>query len=109
MNRIAGRSRFVLILAAVLVLGLVIFSGEYLLQAKEWVVFPGSPHVYRGSNLNCGVVTDRTGAVLLDATDGRTYSDDRTVRLATLHLLGRSGGLYQRPCRIGIQQPDGGI
>lgn len=47
MNRIAGRSRFVLILAAVLVLGLVIFSGEYLLQAKEWVVFPGSPHVYR--------------------------------------------------------------
>ena len=33
MNRIAGRSRFVLILAAVLVLGLVIFSGEYLLQA----------------------------------------------------------------------------
>ena len=24
---------------------------------------------------------------LLDATDGRTYSDDRTVRLATLHLL----------------------
>lgn len=59
MNRIAGRSRFVLILAAVLVLGLVIFSGEYLFQAKEWVVFPGSPHVYRGSNLNCGVVTDR--------------------------------------------------
>ena len=105
MNRIAGRSRFVLILAAVLVLGLVIFSGEYLFQAKEWVVFPGSPHVYRGSNLNCGVVTDRTGAVLLDATDGRTYSDDRTVRLAA----GRSGGLYQRPCRIGIQQPDGGI
>ncbi len=47
MNRIAGRSRFVLILAAVLVLGLVIFSGEYLFQAKEWVVFPGSPHVYR--------------------------------------------------------------
>ena len=97
MNRIAGRSRFVLILAAVLVLGLVIFSGEYLLQAKEWVVFPGSPHVYRGSNLNCGVVTDRTGAVLLDATDGRTYSDDRTVRLATLHLLGDREGYISAP------------
>lgn len=97
MNRIAGRSRFVLILAAVLVLGLVIFSGEYLLQAKEWVVFPGSPHVYRGSNLNCGVVTDRTGAVLLDATDGRTYSDDWTVRLATLHLLGDREGYISAP------------
>ena len=97
MNRIAGRSRFVLILAAVLVLGLVIFSGEYLFQAKEWVVFPGSPHVYRGSNLNCGVVTDRTGAVLLDATDGRTYSDDRTVRLATLHLLGDREGYISAP------------
>ena len=70
MNRIAGRSRFVLILAAVLVLGLVIFSGEYLLQAKEWVVFPGSPHVYRGSNLNCGVVTDRTACGNFEAEVG---------------------------------------
>lgn len=42
MNRIAGRSRFVLILGCRLVLGLVIFSGEYLLQAKEWVVFPAA-------------------------------------------------------------------
>ena len=42
MIELRAGSRFVLILAAVLVLGLVIFSGEYLLQAKEWVVFPGS-------------------------------------------------------------------
>ena len=35
MNRIAGRSKFALILAAVLVLGLVIFLGEYLFQAKD--------------------------------------------------------------------------
>ena len=53
--------------------------------------------MYRGSNLNCGVVTDRTGAVLLDATDGRTYSDDRTVRLATLHLLGDREGYISAP------------
>lgn len=45
MNRIAGRSKFALILAAVLVLGLVIFLGEYLLQAKDWVVFP-AVHMY---------------------------------------------------------------
>lgn len=97
MNRIAGRSKFVLILAAVLVLGLVVFSGEYLFQARDWVVFPGSPHVYRGSNLNCGVVTDRTGTVLLDATDGRVYSADRTLRMATLHLLGDREGYISAP------------
>ena len=97
MNRIAGRSKFALILAAVLVLGLVIFLGEYLLQAKDWVVFSGSPHVYTGNNLNCGVVTDRNGTVLLDATDGRQYSDDVTLRMATVHLLGDRDGYINAP------------
>lgn len=97
MNRIAGRSKFALILAAVLVLGLVIFLGEYLFQAKDWVVFSGSPHVYTGNNLNCGVVTDRNGTVLLDATDGRQYSDDVMLRMATLHLLGDRDGYINAP------------
>lgn len=101
MNRIAGRSKFALALAAVLVLGLVIFCGEYLFQAKDWVVFPGSPHVYRGSNLNCGVVTDRSGTVLLDSTDGREYSEDRTLRMSTLHLLGDRDGYISAPALAG--------
>ena len=61
------------------------------------MVFSGSPHVYTGNNLNCGVVTDRNGTVLLDATDGRQYSDDVMLRMATLHLLGDRDGYINAP------------
>lgn len=88
MNRIAKRTFCALALALVLVLGLVFFLVEYVFQADDWVVFSGSPHVYRGANLDCGIITDRSGNVLLDSTDGRTYSEDAALRRATLHLLG---------------------
>lgn len=97
MNRIAGRSKFALILAAVLILGLVVFFAEYLFQAHNWVVFSGSPHVYTGSNLDCGLVVDRNGTLLLDATDGRTYAESATLRKSTLHLLGDRYGYIDAP------------
>ena len=61
MNRVAKRSTIALLLALVLVVGMILFSGEYLLKADDWAVFPGSPHVYTGSNIGCGVITDREG------------------------------------------------
>ena len=97
MNRVARRARFALILAVILVGGLAFFLGEYLLNAGTWVVFSGSPHVYRGGNLNSGVVTDRAGEVLLDMTDGRSYSGDWELREATLHILGDREGNISAP------------
>ncbi|MFR8332379.1 MAG: hypothetical protein ACLU9S_08450 [Oscillospiraceae bacterium] len=63
------------------------------------------------------MVTDRTGTVLLDATDGRVYSADRTLRMATLHLLGDREGWHQRsrPCpgtggqMVGFDLPEWGL
>ncbi len=101
MNRIAGRSKIALILAGLLLLGIVIFSGEYVFQADDWAIFPGSPHVYKGPNLNCGVVTDRSGTVLLDSTDGRNYADDEELRAATMHLLGDRYGYISAPALAG--------
>lgn len=101
MNRIAGRSKIALLLAGVLLLGLVVFLGEYVVQADEWVIFSGSPHVYRGSNLNCGIVTDRNGEILLDSTGGRTYSVDPTLRQSTIHLLGDRDGYISAPALAG--------
>lgn len=97
MNRVARRARFALILAVILIGGLVIFTGEYLVEGKDWVVFSGSPHVYNGLNLNCGVITDRSGEILLDMTDGRTYSEDSLVRRATVHILGDRYGNISAP------------
>lgn len=102
MNRIAKRTFCALFLALVLVLGLVFFLVEYALDAKQWVVFPGSPHVYRGANLDCGIITDRSGLTLLDSTDGRVYHDDATVRKATLHLLGDRYGYISASALAGF-------
>lgn len=102
MNRISGRAKCALLFAAVLFLGLVFFLGEYLIQAKDWIVFPGSPHVYRGGNLDCGVVKDRNGTLLLDSTDGRIYNDDPELRKATIHLLGDRYGYISAPALAGF-------
>ena len=97
MKKVSGRAIFPLILAIVLLAGTVLLCVRYFAKADEWVTFSGSPHVYTGVNLYGGVVTDRDGTLLLDSTDGRTYSDDAATRTATMHLLGDRYGYIQAP------------
>ena len=97
MKKVSGRAIFPLILAIVLLAGTVLLCVRYFAKADEWVTFSGSPHVYTGVNLDGGVVTDRDGALLLDSTDGRTYSADAVTRTATMHLLGDRYGYIQAP------------
>ena len=97
MKKVSGRAIFPLILAIVLLAGTVLLCVRYFAKADEWVTFSGSPHVYTGVNLDGGVVTDRDGTLLLDSTDGRTYSDDAATRTATMHLLGDRYGYIQAP------------
>ena len=72
--------------------GLLLFLWEYVTQAESWVSFSGSPHLYNSSNIGCGTITDRSGNVLLDISQGRTYSDDAATRKSTLHWLGDRKG-----------------
>ena len=97
MNRIAGRAGIALLLVLVLMGGLVFFVGEYLFEAGDWINAAGSPHVYNAGNIGCGVVTDRSGTVLMDVTDQRTYADSLTLRKATLHWLGDREGNISAP------------
>ena len=97
MKRLSNRTIFLLILMGVLVLGLGFFTVRYFLYAGEWVTFQGSPHVYSGSNLSSGKVTDRDGVLLLDSTDGRVYAEDPVIRAATMHLLGDRYGYISAP------------
>lgn len=92
MNRISKRAWFALVLAIALSIGVMVFGARYVMEAGGWATFSGSPHVYSGGNLNSGVVTDRTGTVLLDATDGREYADSAQLRKAMLHILGDRDG-----------------
>ena len=62
MNRVTKRTWLMSVFILVLVLGMVIFLGEYAARARSWVVFPGSPHVY--NNTTSGLVPLRTGREL---------------------------------------------
>ena len=97
MNRIAGRSGIALLLVLVLVGGLIFFVGEYFLEAKDWINAAGSPHVYNGGNIGCGVVLDREGELLLDISEERTYPDSLALRKSVIHWLGDREGNISAP------------
>ena len=97
MKKISKRAWMALALAFALLAGLLVFFGEYFIEAKTWVAVPGSPHVYTGVNPDCGKIYDRSGMLLLNTNDGRVYSADEAVRRATLHLLGDRDGYISAP------------
>ena len=92
MNRVTKRTWLMSLFILVLLGGLLMFLWEYATQSRQWVVFSGSPHVYNNSNIGCGTITDRSGEVLLDLTENRTYASDAATRKSTLHWLGDRKG-----------------
>ena len=95
MNRVTKRTWLMSLFVLVLLGGMALFLWEYATQAREWVVFTGSPHVYNGSNIGCGTIVDRSGITLLDITETRTYASDGATRKSTLHWLGDRKGYIQ--------------
>lgn len=92
MHRVIKRTWITGLFILVLMAGMVFFLGEYAMNAREWVVFTGSPHLYNNANIGSGRILDRSGVVLLDMTDGRIYSESETTRRSTLHWLGDRHG-----------------
>lgn len=97
MNRIAGRAGILLLFVLILLAGFSFFVVQYAVEAGDWVIFPGSPHVYNGGNIGCGVVTDREGTLLLDLNEGRKYSNVEQLREATVHWIGDRYGSISAP------------
>ena len=97
MNRVANRAGITFLIALLLIAGLGFFVSEFVMNAEEWVIFSGSPHVYTGGNLGCGTVEDRDGTLLLNLEDGRTYASDEPLRKATVHWLGDRYGSINAP------------
>ena len=97
MNRIAGRAVITLLLALVLISGFSFFVAEFVTEADQWAVFSGSPHVYNGDNINCGVVVDRDNILLADLRGDRVYSTSESLRKATVHWLGDRYGSISAP------------
>ena len=97
MNRVMGRAKVLIALVLVLTLGTSFFLGEYLFKSGQWVLAPGSPHVYNAENIGCGMIADREGNLLLDLTGGRTYASNLMLRASTIHWLGDRQGNISAP------------
>lgn len=97
MKRVSRRMLFLIVLMAILALGVSLFAVRYFVHGGEWAVFPGNPHVYTGVNVSFGTVTDRDGILLLENTDGRSYSADVLLRSSVMHLLGDRYGYISAP------------
>ena len=92
MNRVTKRTWLMGLFILVLLGGMLFFLGEYVLHSSQWVISPGSPHLYHGTNVGFGTVTDRDENMLLDLSGTRTYSPDAETRKSTLHWLGDRNG-----------------
>ena len=97
MNRISIRVWALLLFVAVLLGGFGFFLTEYFTKGSDWVIVPGSPHVYNGENIGCGVVVDRDNTLLVDLNDGRIYSNAEDLRRATVHWIGDRFGSISAP------------
>ena len=97
MSRIASRSLALLLVAILLVGGFAFFLTEYFAKGDDWVIFAGSPHVYNGGNIGCGIVVDRDNTILLNMNEGRNYTQSVPLRQATVHWLGDRYGAISAP------------
>ncbi len=97
MNRVAHRTTIALLLALILLGGMGFFLVEFMAEGADWAVFQGNPHVYNGTNIGTGIITDRDGALLLSAVDGWNYSEDPMIRESTVHWLGDRYGYISAP------------
>ncbi len=95
MNRIASRAWVTWFLVALLLAGTGIFVYEYLTQGENWVLSPGSPHVYDDHGKVSGIIVDRNGVLLLDRRQSGIYSEQEQLRKAILHWVGDRKGNIQ--------------
>lgn len=89
MKRVKQRANLILVLAALLVAGLLVFVVRLARDGESWAMFSANTSVYQNGVLNTGTLEDRNGVLLASAGGGTyRYADDKTVRIACLHAVG---------------------
>ena len=82
-----------LLIAAVLCIGVVVFGVRFVRDGGRWASFYGNTQIYTDGIINRGIVMDRNDELLIQcAREGVTYSEDSTIRKATIHAVGDPAG-----------------
>lgn len=94
MKMITKRGIFLWVLCALFIGGIIFLSFSLATEGSTWVMKNYNRHVYSdGQLIAAGKIKDRNGVVLSESKDGeRVYSDDKSTRLSTLHLVGDTCG-----------------
>ena len=93
MKKLEKRALICLLMAGLLLLGLLVYVGKYLVHGDEWATSPVNTALYSGNRLAGGKIVDRNGVKL--ATNKKktiSYNKDEELRRATLHAVGDMGG-----------------
>ena len=74
--------------------GFVLLFFNLVSNSNVWAMNRADRHLYsEGVLATAGDILDADGSILVTTTDGkRTYSDNKTLRMATLHTVGDSAG-----------------
>ncbi|MCD7872068.1 MAG: penicillin-binding protein [Clostridiales bacterium] len=90
MKMTTKRGVFLWILCLLFICGIGFLTFSLVTEGSVWVMKPYNRHIYSdGQLVAAGAVKDKNGVVLSETKNGeRVYSDDRDVRLSTLHVVG---------------------
>lgn len=93
MKMVKRRAWIALILAFALLFGMGVYVSRYATDGGRWVQIAANENLYENGCLLAGTVTDRSGTVLADITDGtRSYAADTLTRISCLHTVGDAEG-----------------
>ncbi len=94
MKLLTRRAFGLLILTLLLMIGLLVFTVRYAIDASSWAQHATNKHLYNEGQLKtAGKIYDRNGEILLQTVDGvQKYNASETVRRALLHAIGDSYG-----------------
>ncbi len=94
MRNTTKRANIIIFLIIAFFIGLGLMLTDFIIHGDEWVVKSANSHIYKNGELTvAGTVYDRNGDILVSTVNGkRVYNEDESVRKATLHVVGDSGG-----------------
>ncbi len=91
MKQLGYRAIMVLCFVGLLGLGTVWFCVKYAADGGDWAGSSVNAAAFSSGHISTGAIFDVNGVPLYDGESG-AYAGDRTVRKATLHLVGDGGG-----------------
>lgn len=96
MKKLERRAIICLMMAAILLIGLGVFTFRFVKHGGEWATFYGNQAIYSNGHLNRGAVYDINGELLVKNTkDSVEYNPDPDIRRATVHAVGNERGDIQ--------------